>query len=120
MLKASFKKTMISGVVKKLSSLSTLEIGYPAPPIHYLIKYMGHFDFLKSPHPLDFEWRNTTKSLNYLTDLIMQINKPEESVLLMGMPTLFANICIKDIPQNVKLVERNEPNYRFKFIKTDK
>ena len=70
---------------------------------------MGHFDFLKSPHPLDFEWRNTSKSLNYLTELVTQINKPEESVLLMGMPTLFANICVKDIPQNVKLVERNEP-----------
>lgn len=95
--------------VIKASKPSNLEIGYPAPPIHYLKKYMGHFDFLKSPHPLDFEWRNTTKSLNYLTELVTTINKPEESVLLMGMPTLFANICIKDIPQNVKLVERNEP-----------
>ena len=95
-------------VVKTIKS-PTLELGYPAPPIHYLKKYMGHFDFLKSPHPLDFEWRNTSKSLNYLTELVTQINKPEESVLLMGMPTLFANICVKDIPQNVKLVERNEP-----------
>lgn len=95
-------------VVKTVRS-SNLELGYPAPPIHYFKKYMGHFDFLKSPHPLDYEWRNTAKSLNYLTELITQINKPEESVLLMGMPTLFANICVKDIPQNVKLVERNEP-----------
>ena len=97
-------------------------------PIHYLKKYMGHFDFLKSPHPLDFEWRNTTKSLNYLTELITEINKPEDSVLLMGMPTLFANICLKEIPQNVKLVERNEPiidgllkltNDKTKIIKAD-
>jgi hypothetical protein len=95
--------------VVSASKSANLEIGYPALPIHYFRKYMGHFDFLKSPHPLDFEWRNTTKSLNYLTELITEINKPEESVLLMGMPTLFANICSKDIPQNVKLVERNEP-----------
>ena len=95
--------------VLKTQQSPTLELYYPAPPIHFLKKYMGHFDFLKSPHPLDFEWRNTMKSLNYLTGLITQINRPEESVLLLGMPTLFANICDKDIPQTVKLVERNEP-----------
>lgn len=88
---------------------TNFEIGYPTPPIHYFQKFMGHFDFLKSPHPLDFEWRNTSKSLNYLVELISQINKPEDSVLLMGMPTLFATICNRDIPQKVKLVERNEP-----------
>ncbi|RYE38219.1 MAG: hypothetical protein EOP48_27435, partial [Sphingobacteriales bacterium] len=52
--------------------LLTLDINEPdwAP---YFKKYMGHFDFLKSPHPLDFEWRNTNKSLSYLTELINQL-----------------------------------------------
>ncbi|MDA9554651.1 class I SAM-dependent methyltransferase [Pelobium sp.] len=94
----------------------------------YFKKYMGHFDFLKNPHPLDFEWRNTNKSLNYLTELLINLNRPEDSVLLMGMPTLFANLCVKDIPQKIKLVERNEPiiealskitNDRTKIIKAD-
>ena len=87
-----------------------LTLGIEEPElIPYFKKYMGHFDFLKNPHPLDFEWRNTNKSLNYLTELITQLNRPEDSVLLMGMPTLFANLCLKDVPQKVKLVERNEP-----------
>lgn len=107
---------------------TNFELGYPTPPIHYFQKFMGHFDFLKSPHPLDFEWRNTSKSLNYLVELISQINKPEDSVLLMGMPTLFATICNRDIPQKVKLVERNEPiieslaklaNHRTSIVKAD-
>lgn len=105
----------------------TLEIEEPAL-IPYFKKYMGHFDFLKNPHPLDFEWRNTNKSLNYLTDLIAELNRPDDSILIMGMPTLFANLCLKDIPQKVKLVERNEPiinslskitNDRTKIIKAD-
>lgn len=94
----------------------------------YFKKYMGHFDFLKSPHPLDFEWRNTNKSLNYLTELVGQLSRPEDSVLLMGMPTLFANLSLRDIPQKIMLVERNAPiidalskiaNNRTKIIKAD-
>lgn len=105
----------------------TLDIEEPSM-IPYFKKYMGHFDFLKNPHPLDFEWRNTNKSLNYLTDLIAELNRPDDSVLIMGMPTLFATLCIKDIPQKVILVERNEPiinslskitNDRTKIIKAD-
>jgi hypothetical protein len=75
----------------------------------WLKQYMGHFEFLKNPHPLDFEWRNTLKSLNYLTDLIQEINASSDRILLLGMPTLFANCSLHNIPQEVTLVERNTP-----------
>jgi hypothetical protein len=89
---------------------TALTLGFEIPdPQLYLKKYMGHFDFLKMPHPLDYEWRNSTSSLNYLTDQILQTNTLNDSVLILGMPTLFANVCIRDIPQKVSLVERNKP-----------
>ena len=75
----------------------------------HIKKYMGHFDFLKNPHPLDFEWRNTSKSLNFLTDLISGTNSNNDRVLLLGMPTLFANCAIRNITQRVTLIERNKP-----------
>ncbi|WP_026754767.1 class I SAM-dependent methyltransferase [Sediminibacter sp. Hel_I_10] len=75
----------------------------------YLKKHMGYFNFLKNPHPLDFEWRNTAKSLNFLTDLIENLNGKTDKVLLLGMPTLYANCNQRNIPQNVTLVERNKP-----------
>jgi hypothetical protein len=75
----------------------------------YLKRYMGHFEFLQNPHPLDFEWRNTSKSLNFLTDLINQVSTKNEKVLLLGMPTLFANCAVRNIPQQMTLVERNPP-----------
>ena len=74
-----------------------------------LKKYMGHFDFLKNPHPLDFEWRNTLKSLNFLTDLVEKVNLVNDKILILGMPTLFANCSIRNITRNITLVERNKP-----------
>lgn len=105
----------------------TLDIISQDPQL-YLKKYMGHYDFLKMPHPLDFEWRNTSKSLNYLTDLITQTNQVTDPILIMGMPTLYAKICGKDIPQNVTLIEKNIPivnaltkfnNHKSKVINKD-
>jgi len=78
-------------------------------PQLYLKKYMGYFEFLKMPHPLDFEWRNSTASLNYLISQVQELNSVNDRILFLGMPTLFATACIKDIPQKVTLVERNKP-----------
>jgi hypothetical protein len=86
----------------------TLDFVSPDPHL-YLKKYMGYFEFLKTPHPLDFEWRNSTASLNFLTGLIQQMNSISDSILYLGMPTLFATAFQKDIPHKVTLVERNKP-----------
>jgi hypothetical protein len=70
---------------------------------------MGYFEFLKTPHPLDFEWRNSTASLNYLNNLVQELNAINDSILYLGMPTLFATSYLKDLPHKVTLVERNKP-----------
>jgi hypothetical protein len=71
--------------------------------------FFGLFD---KPHPLDFEWRNSTGSLEYLLNKLQSINEVNDKILLLGFPTLFGAACIKDIPQKVTLVERNEPIVR--------
>lgn len=99
-------------------------------PKLYLKKYMGYFDFLKTPHPLDFEWRNSTASLNYLINQVQEMNGVNDKILFLGMPTLFASAVNKDIPQKVTLVEKNLPivkglrklkydNKRFKILEND-
>ena len=93
-------------VLKEKSRPPTLELFAPDPYL-YLKKYMGYFNFLKTPHPLDFEWRNSTASLNYLIGIVQELNNVNDNILFLGMPTLFATACIKDIPQKVTLVERN-------------
>ena len=75
----------------------------------YLQRYMGYYDFLKTPHPLDFEWRNSTASLNKLLSKIQSFLLPKDKLLLLGMPTLFATAIQKDIPFVTSLIERNKP-----------
>ena len=69
---------------------------------------MGDFDVFKKPHPLDFEWRNTKRSTNYLADIILQSTPPSDSILIFGMPTLFANFCARDLPRKITIIERNQ------------
>jgi hypothetical protein len=94
--------------VKEKPNAQTLNLHSENPQL-YLKKYMGYFEFLKMPHPLDFEWRNSTASLNYLINQVQEMNSVNDKILFLGMPTLFATACIKDIPQKVTLVERNKP-----------
>jgi hypothetical protein len=74
----------------------------------YLKKFMGDLDSFKLPHPLDFEWRNTKKSVDYLSEFIIKTGHVDDKVLILGMPTMFANICRRDISQEVTIVERNQ------------
>ena len=75
----------------------------------FLQKYMGHFDFLKRPHPLDYEWRNSTKTLDDICDFILNENLDEDPILILGMPTLFARLYHRDVGRKVVLFERNKP-----------
>jgi len=105
------------GRLKKRNKMWSVTDGSKSPtlafadhePPPYLSKYMGHFDFLQKPHPLDFEWRNSKRSLNYLTKELQKLTDPSDSVLILGMPTLFANISENGLPQRITLVERNKP-----------
>lgn len=102
-----FEKEDYWSVVSKEISLFSEDLNKDAElPIK---KYMGHFNFLKTPHPLDFEWRNTLKSLNFLADLIGQVNEVNDKVLILGMPTLFATCSSRSVTQKVTLLERNKP-----------
>lgn len=94
--------------VKEKGKKQSLDLSSEDPQL-YLKKYMGYFEFLKTPHPLDFEWRNSTSSLNYLINEVQSLNSVNDKILFLGMPTLFATAHIKDIPQKVTLVERNKP-----------
>lgn len=72
-------------------------------------EHIGFFGLFDKPHPLDFEWRNSTSSLDYLINKVQNINEISDEMLFLGFPTLFAAAFLKDIPQKVILVEKNEP-----------
>ena len=75
-------------------------------------EHIGFFGLFKKPHPLDFEWRNTTASLNYLMNEIQVISELDDKILLLGFPTLFATAFIRKIKRPITLVESNQPVVR--------
>lgn len=79
---------------------------------NFFNEHIGFFGLFDKPHPLDFEWRNSTGSLDYLINLVQKLNHVEDRILFLGLPTLFASACIKEIPQKVTLVEINNPVVR--------
>jgi len=106
--------------IKEISYRSNTLPLYPVEPKLYLQKYMGYFDFLKTPHPLDFEWRNSSFSLNRLLNKLTTLVTPSDKLLFLGMPTLFATAILKDIPNIITLIERNGPIIQgLKKINTD-
>ncbi len=79
---------------------------------NFFNEHIGFFGLFDKPHPLDFEWRNSTGSLDYLISIVQKINDFHDKTLFLGFPTLFATACIKNIQQKVTLVERNKPIVR--------
>lgn len=75
----------------------------------FLNQHIGFFSLYKKPHPLDFEWRNATETINYLSKLIANTTNPDDKILLLGMPTLFVNFCVSHFPNRVTLIDNNKP-----------
>ena len=71
---------------------------------HYLENYMGIYSFLSKPHPLDYEWRNSTKTLNHFVENIME---EAGDVLLLGMPTLYSRLLSSPFSGEVTLIDKN-------------
>lgn len=94
--------------IKEVSANTTLAL-YPSETKLNIQKYMGYFDFLKNPHPLDFEWRNSSVSLNRLLNKIQKLVTPNDKLLFLGMPTLFATAIERDLPNTIRLIEKNTP-----------
>ncbi len=76
---------------------------------NFFNEHIGFFGLFDKPHPLDFEWRNSTGSLDYLISMVQKINDVHDKTLFLGFPTLFAAACLKNISQKVTLVEINKP-----------
>lgn len=70
--------------------------------------YRFYYEKMPVPHPLDFEWRFSLSALNFLTQKILKITDHNESILLLGMPTLYVYACRQKIERKFVLVERNK------------
>jgi hypothetical protein len=84
--------------IKKLDEIQHAE---------FLKKHIPYFDLYKKPHPLDFEWRNSSKTLHYLCELLQHINTSSDKLLLLGMPSLFVSTYLTNLTNSATLIDNN-------------
>lgn len=74
-----------------------------------LVNSIPYFDVFKKSHPLDYEWRNSLETLDFLCEIIKKDNDANDNVLLLGMPSVFIASYYKKLKSSVTLVDKNEP-----------
>ena len=68
-----------------------------------------YFELFKKPHPLDYEWRNSFRTLDFLVNFILANNNKKDNILLLGMPSLFISSFYRKVQNEITLVDRNVP-----------
>ncbi|MGB7290955.1 MAG: class I SAM-dependent methyltransferase [Thermodesulfobacteriota bacterium] len=90
--------------------------------------YRGYYESIPIPHPLDFEWRFSTPALDFLIQGILNETNRNDSILLLGTPTLYVHLCQLNLERKIVLVEGNSPivsglqqfsDNRYKLIEGD-
>jgi len=67
-----------------------------------------YFNLFAKPHPLDFEWRYSLDTLNFICNSIWNSQNETHGILLLGMPSIFIASYYKKLPQKFTLIDNNK------------
>jgi hypothetical protein len=88
-----------SELAKHLIDSARRPLRWNSPPVN--------LSQLPLPHPLDYDWRFTQKTLQYLHKAILAVTRPGHRISLLGAPSLFAYFCRGDCDRSLDLVDGN-------------
>ena len=63
---------------------------------------------LPPPHPLDFDWRYTERTVDRLLRLVTSVTEPEDTIALLGTPSLYAAALDRATDRQWVLLEGSE------------
>jgi hypothetical protein len=93
---------------KKIISFSIINdaISYTKTLPNHILNSRKSSNFL-IPHPLDYDWRFTEHSIETLTKLCKKYTRIQDSICLLGIPSLFYR-CPKSLSErNIVLFDKN-------------
>ncbi len=68
---------------------------------------LDHTIALPIPHPLDYDWRFADSAVRYLLDLSLELTTAEETIALLGAPTVLRNAIESSFPRKLVLLDSN-------------
>ena len=74
-------------IARELAALGNVTLAQDSPSID--IRPEPHAIELPVPHPLDFDWRFTPETINYVFHRISSLNHNPQGLCFLGAPTLF-------------------------------
>lgn len=69
-------------------------------------------EILPLPHPLDYEWRYTSLTRDYLIKKLSNSCQGNKSIVLIGAPTVFIDLVKRNIDSNLFLLDYNQEMLR--------
>lgn len=58
-------------------------------------------------HPLDYDWRFSSTAIGGLLELALKVTKPDDGVVMLGVPTVFVTGCETRFPRSVAILDSN-------------
>lgn len=62
---------------------------------------------LPIPHPLDYDWRFAESAVRYLLDRSLELTTADETIALLGAPTVLRNALESSFPRRLVLLDSN-------------
>lgn len=77
---------------------------------HHIVKKDEYF----IPHPLDYHWKFNQKTINNLLNLAYDLTKRNDTIILLGIPSVFHNSVKKLNERKVILIDKNNSHFKGK------
>src|SRR5216684_6215562 len=68
---------------------------------------LSHAIALPIPHPLDYDWRFADSAVRYLLDRSLELTTADETIALLGAPTVLRNGLESSFPRRLVLLDSN-------------
>jgi hypothetical protein len=72
-----------------------------------VLQPLSHGITLPIPHPLDYDWRFADSTVAFLLDRCLELTAPNETIVLLGTPTIFRNALENRFPRRLILLDSN-------------
>lgn len=104
---AALRRLAVRGAVEERLYDEALTSTQGKPVRAYAARHLGIAATLPLPHPLDFDWRYTADTADYVIRTCVDLSGPRDRVAFLGAPTTFVIAHQSNIDRDTILLDKN-------------